>query len=161
MLGQSLVTKNIQPFSSQREESQKSEIKIKLITNLWWSSSDDTHRALLHNTCMFCSIKFIFISKNLSLHWHVMFSNVFPPKHPVNLQRATTIYKNTHHKLWWKIQVLYIGLKINFSLMQPLCQISKKLYGKSTPCNNLSTAPRHQNKPYRYPPCCGVNRSQK
>ena len=35
-------------------------------------------------------------------------------------------------------------------LMQPLCQISKKLYGKSTPCNNLSTALRHKNKPYRY-----------
>jgi hypothetical protein len=26
--------------------------------------------------------------------------------------------------------------------MQPLCQISKKLYGKSKPCNNLSTVPR-------------------
>ena len=25
------------------------------------------------------------------------------------------------------------------SLMQPLCQISKKVYGKSKPCNNLST----------------------
>ena len=28
--------------------------------------------------------------------------------------------------------------------MQPLCQISKKLYGKSKPCNNLSTAFRQQ-----------------
>ena len=28
--------------------------------------------------------------------------------------------------------------------MQPLCQISKKLYGKSKPCNNLSTALRAQ-----------------
>ena len=28
--------------------------------------------------------------------------------------------------------------------MQPLCQISKKLYGKSTPCNNLRTALRKQ-----------------
>ena len=28
--------------------------------------------------------------------------------------------------------------------MQLLCQISKKLYGKSTPCNNLSTAFRHK-----------------
>ena len=45
--------------------------------------------------------------------------------------------------------------------MQPLCQISKKLYGKSTPCNNLSTVLRDKNKPYRFPPCCGVNRSQK
>ena len=42
--------------------------------------------------------------------------------------------------------------------MQPLCQISKKLYRKSTPCNYLSTALRQQNKPYRYPPCCGVNK---
>ena len=45
--------------------------------------------------------------------------------------------------------------------MQPLCQISKNLYRKSTPCNNLSTALRQQNKPYRYLPCCVVNRSQK
>ena len=36
-------------------------------------------------------------------------------------------------------------LQINFSLIQPLCQISKKLYRKSTPCNNLSTALRQQN----------------
>ena len=31
--------------------------------------------------------------------------------------------------------------------MQPLCQISKKLYGKSTPCNNLNTALRDQSSP--------------
>ena len=34
-------------------------------------------------------------------------------------------------------------------------------FKKSTPCNNLSTAIRQQNKPNRYPPCCGVIRSQK
>ena len=28
-------------------------------------------------------------------------------------------------------------IQIYLSLMQPLCQISKKLYGKSKPCNNL------------------------
>ena len=33
---------------------------------------------------------------------------------------------------------------MHFSLMQPLCQISKKLYRKS---NNLSTALRHKNMP--------------
>ena len=33
--------------------------------------------------------------------------------------------------------------------------------GKSTPCNNPSTALGHKNKPYRYPPCCGVSKSQK
>ena len=27
---------------------------------------------MLHNTCMFCSVKFIFISKNLILHWRVV-----------------------------------------------------------------------------------------
>ena len=37
----------------------------------------------------------------------------------------------------------------------------KPLRKNNTPCNNLSTALRQQNKPYRYPPCCGVNRSQK
>ena len=46
-----------------------------------------------------------------------------------------------------KIQVLYMELKIYFSLIQPLCQISKKLYSESTPWNNLSTALRDQNKP--------------
>ena len=30
-----------------------------------------------------------------------------------------------------------VFLKINFSLMQLVCQISKKLYSESTPCNNL------------------------
>ena len=30
-------------------------------------------------------------------------------------------------------------------LIQPLCQISKRLYGKSTPCDYLRTAPRIQN----------------
>ena len=58
-----------------------------------------------------------------------------------------------------KIQVLCIELQINFSLMQPLSHISKKLYQKSTPCNNLSTGLRQQNKPYRYPPCCEVRNS--
>ena len=43
-----------------------------------------------------------------------------------------------------KIQVLCMELQIHFSLMQPLCQISKKLYGKSTPYYNLSTALRDQ-----------------
>ena len=41
-----------------------------------------------------------------------------------------------------KIQVLHIELEIHFSLMQPLCQISKKLYRKSKPCKNLRTALR-------------------
>jgi hypothetical protein len=49
--------------------------------------------------------------------------------------------------------------------MQPLCQISKKLYGKTTPCNNLSLDLsldlRDQIKPNRYPSCSGVNGSQK
>ena len=43
-----------------------------------------------------------------------------------------------------KIQLLDMEIQIHFSLMQPLFQISKKLYGKSKPCNNLSTAFRQQ-----------------
>ena len=43
-----------------------------------------------------------------------------------------------------KIQVLYMELERTCSLMQLMCQISKKLYGKSKPCNNLSTAFRQQ-----------------
>ena len=41
-----------------------------------------------------------------------------------------------------KIQLLDMEIQIHFSLMQLLC--SKKLYGKSKPCNNLSTAFRQQ-----------------
>ena len=43
-----------------------------------------------------------------------------------------------------KIQLLDMDIQIHFSLMQPLCQISKKLYGKSKPCNNLRMALRKQ-----------------
>ena len=40
--------------------------------------------------------------------------------------------------------MLYIGLKINFLLIQPLCQISKRLYGESILCDYLRTAPHLQ-----------------
>ena len=43
--------------------------------------------------------------------------------------------------------------------MQPLCEISKKLYGKSKPCNNLSTALRRI-KPNRYLPCWSQQKSR-
>ena len=43
-----------------------------------------------------------------------------------------------------KLQLLDMEIQIHFSLLQPLCQISKKLYGKSKPCNNLRTALRKQ-----------------
>ena len=42
MLGHQQVTENHSHFSSQRVT--KTQIEITLITNLWWSSSDDTHR---------------------------------------------------------------------------------------------------------------------
>ena len=42
------------------------------------------------------------------------------------------------------MQVLGMELQIHFSLMQPQCQISKKQYGKSKPCNNLSMELRAQ-----------------
>ena len=41
-----------------------------------WHSQD----SMLQNTCMFCSIKFIFISKNSILHWRVMFRKCIPTK---------------------------------------------------------------------------------
>ena len=40
--------------------------------------------------------------------------------------------------------MLYIGLKINFLLIQPLCQISKRIYGKSITCDYLRTASSRQ-----------------
>ena len=40
--------------------------------------------------------------------------------------------------------MLYIGLKINFLLIQPWCEISKRLYGESIPCDYLRTAPSRQ-----------------
>ena len=44
LLGHHQATENPSHFYSQREELHKSYIGIKWITNLWWSSSDDTHR---------------------------------------------------------------------------------------------------------------------
>ena len=38
-----------------------------------------------------------------------------------------------------KIQVFCIKIKLNFLLIQPLCQISKRLYGE-TPCDYLRMA---------------------
>ena len=50
--------------------------------------------------------------------------------------------------------MLYIGLKINFLLIQPRSQISKMLYGESKLCDYLRTVPSRQiitttNKPSR------------
>ena len=54
------------------------------------------------------------------------------------------------------IQVLYIGLKMNFLLIQPLCQISKRLYGESISCDYLRTVPRLQNYTNIFQPSRGV-----
>jgi hypothetical protein len=52
--------------------------------------------------------------------------------------------------------VLYIVLKMNFSLIQPRCQISKRLYGESKPCDYLRTAPSRQIITNSYQPSGGV-----
>ena len=109
-----------------------------------WHSQD----SMLHNIWMFCSIKFIFISKNLSLHWH-------------HVQKCL---QNIWRNCWEPHQIteiliinfderymFYIELKINLFLMQPLSPISKKLYGKSTIFNNLRTTFSHKCKPHSYP----------
>ena len=44
LLGHHQLKEKPSHFSSQREEPQKAQIEIHLITNLWWSLSDDTHR---------------------------------------------------------------------------------------------------------------------
>ena len=43
-----------------------------------------------------------------------------------------------------KSQVQHIKIKLNLLLIQPLCQISKRLYGESKPCDYLRTAPSTQ-----------------
>ena len=60
---------------------------------------------MLHNTCMFCLIKFIFISENLSLHCrHVQkcLQNIRSNYRELHHNR------NTHHKLQRKIHDLHI-----------------------------------------------------
>ena len=44
-----------------------------------------------------------------------------------------------------KSQVQYIKLKLNLLLIQVPCQISKRLYGESKPCDYLVTALSTQN----------------
>ena len=50
--------------------------------------------------------------------------------------------QNCKYLTFIKSQVKYIKIKLNVLLIQPLCQISKRLYGESTPCDYLWTAPR-------------------
>ena len=71
-------------------------------------------------------------------------ASVPPGQHPVRLQRAKFKYRNTHYKYSENIQLFCIGLKINFLWIQPRCQISKMLYGKSIPYNYLRTKPSSQ-----------------
>ena len=61
-----------------------------------------------------------------------------------------------------KIQLLDMEKQIYLSLMQPLCQIKKKLTGKRKPCNNLRliiVEQRSENK-YNYPPCWSQQKSE-
>jgi hypothetical protein len=49
------------------------------------------------------------------------------------------------------IQVLSMEVKINFSLMQLLSQISQMLYGKSTLCDYVRLDPSHRNPFSHFP----------
>jgi hypothetical protein len=70
--------------------------------------------------------------------------SVAPGQHPVKLQSAKFKNRNTHYKSSWNIQVLYMGLKVNFLLIQPRCQVSKRLHGESIPWDYLRRAPSRQ-----------------
>ena len=89
---------------------------------------------MLHDIFMFCSIMCIFISTNLGLHWrHVQkcLQNIRRNcREPRQITEILIINFDERY-------MFYIELKIHLFLMQPLCQILKKLYVKSTPCNNL------------------------
>jgi hypothetical protein len=61
--------------------------------------------------------------------------------HPVKLQCAKFKNRKTHNKNSLNIQVLYITIQLIFLLIQPPCQISKRLYAESRPCDYLRTAP--------------------
>ena len=54
--------------------------------------------------------------------------------------------------------MLYIDIKINFLLIQTLCQISKRLYGESIPCDYLRTAPRLQKHTNILQPSKGITK---
>ena len=54
--------------------------------------------------------------------------------------------------------LLYIKIKLNFLLIQPPCQISKILYGKSIPCDYLRTALSTQNITNSNQPSKGVTK---
>ena len=56
------------------------------------------------------------------------------------------------------MQVLYIDLNMNFLLIQPLCQISKRLYGESIQCDYLRTVPRFQKHTNIFQPSRGVTK---
>ena len=133
-----------QPFSSQRE-SQKAQIEIKWITNLWWSSSDDTHRT----SCYTMHICFVQLSvylyfKNLSIHWRVTFTSsknirwhCREPHHfteilIINVDENTIVSHGNKDTL-----LLHATAVSDFFLN----------YGKSKPCNYMSTAFRQQSSP--------------
>ena len=71
-------------------------------------------------------------------------TSIPPGTPPVKLQSAKFKNRNTNYENSQNIQVLYIVLKINLFLIQPRCQISKRLYGKSIPYDNLRTVPSRQ-----------------
>ena len=48
------------------------------------------------------------------------------------------------YSTFMKSQVQYIKIKLNLLLIQPPCQISKRIYGESKPCDYLRTAPSTQ-----------------
>ena len=64
-------------------------------------------------------------------------------QHPVKWQSAK--FKLNYYKYFIQSQVQYTKLKLYFLLIQPPCQISKRLYGESRPCYYVKTASHHTN----------------
>ena len=85
---------------------------------------------MLHSTCMFCSIQFIFISTNLSIHWRIMCDWFCREPHQfteiliINVNENTSVMHGNIDKLL-----------LNATAVSDF----KKLYRKSKPCNNLRT----------------------
>ena len=88
MLGQQLVTESIQPFSNQRDVSQKAEIYLHQMTLPGLSVTQYMY-------VLFDQVH-IYIEKP---QFTLAPCSEMPPKHPEKLQRATSNNRNTHHKL--------------------------------------------------------------
>ena len=115
---------------------------------------------MLHNTCLFCSIKIICIYPKISVYIGALCSEMYCLKqksdeseepHQITEILIINIDKDTSD----------IRRKINIFLIQPLCQISKRLYGESTLCYYVRSMLSYRITYNHFPAKERAHRSQK